>query len=119
MAFLGTPPYAPIAAHNSVPQTPKDDIESLCYTFIYVFLGRLPWRGQPFQSETDRYKTMNIMKQHCTNDYNTILNDLCEGKVPEVVAKLLWETRSQSELITSARYDSFIGTIDSQLKDKS
>ena len=58
------------------------------------------------------------MKQHCTADYNTIYNVLCEGKVPQVVAKLLWETRSQSELITSARYDSFIDTINTELQKK-
>ena len=119
LMFLGTPPYAPIAAHNAVPQAPKDDIESLCYSFIYLYLGRLPWRGQPFQSETDRYKSMNIMKQNCTMNYNAIVNLLGEGQVPEVVCQLLWESRREQHQMGAQRYDSFIQTIDKTIDEAS
>ena len=46
MGFVGTLMFAPRAAHEKIPQTPRDDIESLCYTLLYIN-HQLPWRGFP------------------------------------------------------------------------
>lgn len=112
LQFLGTPPYAPIAAHKSMAQTPRDDIESLCYTFIYVCIGHLPWKGQPFNSETDRYKHMQHMKERCVNDLQTIRNDLCQNRVPDIICEILNDTRTIPQLITDQWYDQIIKKLD-------
>jgi serine/threonine protein kinase len=43
LPFRGTPAFASIAAHNCLPLTPKDDIESFLYTVVYLHKGELPW----------------------------------------------------------------------------
>jgi serine/threonine protein kinase len=43
LPFRGTPAFASVAAHEGRPPMPKDDIESLMYTLIYLLKGELPW----------------------------------------------------------------------------
>ncbi|OUM68394.1 hypothetical protein PIROE2DRAFT_58068 [Piromyces sp. E2] len=42
----GTPRYMSLNTHRCDQQTPRDDLESLCYCLMYLcFGGRLPWMG--------------------------------------------------------------------------
>ena len=42
-SFVGTPDYASHRALRGLPQRPQDDLESLGYTFLELYLGELPW----------------------------------------------------------------------------
>jgi hypothetical protein len=37
--FLGTPYYAPLAAHEVRAQTFKDELESLAYNILFLIVG--------------------------------------------------------------------------------
>lgn len=42
----GTPRYMSLNTHRCDQQTPRDDLEALCYCLMYLcFRGRLPWMG--------------------------------------------------------------------------
>ena len=42
--FIGSLDYASVHAHAGEKQGRRDDLESLFYTIIYLFLGELPWK---------------------------------------------------------------------------
>merc|ERR1712032_640004 len=44
--FCGTRTWASIRAHDELPQSQRDDLESLGYTIAYLMLGSLPWEYQ-------------------------------------------------------------------------
>ena len=112
MNFLGTPQFSPISAHYSAPQSPRDDLESLCYTFIYLYTGQLPWKGHPFQSETDRYKNIGAIKQELTKDFKTIHFVLSQGLVNAGISYTLWFARHHGEQLRTLDYQSLIDKID-------
>ena len=60
MNFAGTIYFAPRAAHRKNMQTPRDDIESLCYCLIYITTA-LPWRGIPIGD--DKHDRLRQMKE--------------------------------------------------------
>ena len=51
--FVGSLKFASLNAHKLIEQSRRDDMESICYVIIYLFLGSLPWKI-------------------CTNDINSI-----------------------------------------------
>jgi hypothetical protein len=53
MNFVGTMLFASRAAHQRIPQVPRDDIEGLIYTLMYINKN-IPWRGYPIAQ--DRYE---------------------------------------------------------------
>ena len=52
--------FASRAAHQKVPQTPRDDVESLVYTLLYIN-ATIPWRGYPMGQ--DRYEQFAAQKE--------------------------------------------------------
>jgi serine/threonine protein kinase len=42
--LIGSPTYASVNAHENRELSRKDDLESLGYTLIYLFLGKLKWQ---------------------------------------------------------------------------
>ncbi|KAL6771602.1 hypothetical protein ACKKBG_A27045 [Auxenochlorella protothecoides x Auxenochlorella symbiontica] len=43
----GTPDYASTASLYENELGPRDDMESLAYTLLYLWMGKLPWAGLP------------------------------------------------------------------------
>ena len=56
-AMIGTPNFASLNAHCLSELSRRDDLESLLYTLLFLFLGNLPWT---YQGNTSREE---IMKQ--------------------------------------------------------
>ena len=56
-ALIGTPNFASINAHHFLELSRRDDLESLGYVFIFLYLGYLPW------SLNDNNSRENIMIQ--------------------------------------------------------
>lgn len=42
-SFIGTTRYAPLAAHEGIELSRKDDLESLIYVWVFLMKGNLPW----------------------------------------------------------------------------
>lgn len=62
ISFVGTPTFAPLAAHLKIQQKPKDDIESICYTFMYLYNSYLPWRGFQMASANQKGKNLEYLE---------------------------------------------------------
>ena len=41
--MIGTSKYSSVNIHNGIEASRRDDIESLCYTFIMLYGTTLPW----------------------------------------------------------------------------
>lgn len=53
-SFCGTAKFASISAHEYKEQFRKDDLESVLYTIVYLFNGKLPWQNEKrFGSKND------------------------------------------------------------------
>lgn len=71
--FCGTERYASIAAHTRYTQSRKDDLESILYTIIYLYKGRLPWQGIKSSNKSERLKCVLKKKQEIG------IPELCKG----------------------------------------
>ena len=66
--LIGTARYASINTHHCNQQSRRDDLESLGYVLIYLYLGKLPWMGHRCTvSAAGEIKS------------STSLDDLCAG----------------------------------------
>ena len=74
--FCGTETYASIAAMEGRTQCRRDDLESLCYTVIFMFKGVLPWQNVRKKDKGERIAAILEMKK------STPALDLCKG-MPE------------------------------------
>lgn len=75
---LGTIRYASLNTHHGVPQSPRDDLESLGYVLVYFLRGSLPWQGLTFgMSPKRKMETVRSVKKH------TEIKILCHGYPPE------------------------------------
>lgn len=64
--------FSSISYDNGRKQCPMDDLESLGYTLVYLFKGKLPWKSNWISS---RKKTGALTRKK----ENTCVNVLCEG----------------------------------------
>ena len=63
--LLGTPNYCSLNIHNGKEYSRRDDLESLCYTFISVYGIELPWKkdnNNKIEKE-ELYNKIKIMKE--------------------------------------------------------
>ena len=74
--LVGTIRFCSINANAGCEQSPRDDLEGLAYTLIYLAKGSLPWQKYPGihkDMPKERYeKILNIKKE-------TKVEDLCSG----------------------------------------
>ncbi len=67
----GTLRFMSINSHKFKTQSRRDDLESLAYSFIYMFKNNLPW--QKYEKDKDKNKLILEMKQNIDCD------ELCNG----------------------------------------
>lgn len=85
--IIGTVKYASINIHNGIESSRRDDIESLCYTYISLYEKILPW------------------SELCENLKKDISgNDICKDKIREMKNKLDWLLDIPGEFITILLY---------------
>ena len=60
--LIGSKTYASLNAHNLIELTRRDDLESLGYILIYLYLGTLSWRDIVHCENTDEH--IKILKEH-------------------------------------------------------
>lgn len=75
--FCGTVRYASIAAHESLEQSRKDDLEAIAYILIYLYKGKLPWQGIKHKDKKMRYQAIGEVKK------NMDIDKLCIGMPKE------------------------------------
>lgn len=62
-SFVGTSRYASINVHNNILYSRRDDLESLFYVILYLYLGKLPWQGLNISNKTEQKKTICKIKE--------------------------------------------------------
>ena len=66
---MGDITFSSLNNDGGIQQSRRDDIESLCYIFIYLIKGNLPWKGKCGMEP----KLIKFIKK------NTKINDICQG----------------------------------------
>lgn len=66
--LIGTPNYCSINVHNGNESSRRDDIESLCYTFIYLYKKHLPWSKIYEDNDSKKDKIKKISKEIIYNN---------------------------------------------------
>lgn len=77
--FIGTPLYGSVAAHQGIPQGPKDDLESFGYVIVKLLTGFLPWEGIR-SSNTVEYEERTLHQK-----LDVMPTELCVGLPEELV----------------------------------
>lgn len=74
--FVGTTRYASLNAHLGLRLSRRDDLESLAYTLMYLYSGRLPWQGLKASSVAESRKLVLEKKsanvQEICRDFPTV-----------------------------------------------
>ncbi|KAL2024961.1 hypothetical protein VTK56DRAFT_3660 [Thermocarpiscus australiensis] len=71
-SLVGTARYMSINTHLGRVQSRRDDLEALCYVWLYFLRGSLPWQGI-------KAPTNNIHEQLGKKKQETAIEDLCAG----------------------------------------
>lgn len=66
--FTGTARYASLNTHLGIEQGRRDDLESMMYVVMYLYLGHLPWMGVSSKNKKEKYE--KIMEMKMTMDIN-------------------------------------------------
>jgi len=65
--LTGTARYVSINTHLGVEPSRRDDLESLCYVWLYFLRGSLPWQGQK-GSKREKYQKIMTLKMETSID---------------------------------------------------
>ncbi|KAK0234346.1 putative casein kinase-1 hhp1 [Armillaria nabsnona] len=73
-AIIGSVSWASLNSHNGIDLAPRDDLEPLAYTALFLFRGNLPWRLRPREEfQLRSQEIVRHMKSSCSG------KDLSEG----------------------------------------
>jgi len=83
-SLIGTPNYASINSHNFIELSRRDDLESLGYLLLYLFMGKLPWANTS-NNHTIKQMKIDIIPQlpHVLRDYFTLVKLLNYKQRPD------------------------------------
>jgi len=85
-SIVGTALFASLNAHYGSELTRRDDLESLAYSLIYLYIGDLPWKSVT-GTKKERHADIQVMKEE-------YLNSSEAEKVPSELLKFLVHAQS-------------------------
>jgi len=94
--IIGSPSYVSINIHKGCNPSRRDDIESLCYVYMYITRGKLPW------SECSASMICKMKEEMC-ND-TTYNNPICIT-IWEYIRKLRFEEKPEYSSLLSILQD--------------
>jgi len=62
-SLIGSPNYASMNAHNCIELSRRDDLESLGYMLMYLYLEKLPWSNSA-DEESIRIQKMHVLEDN-------------------------------------------------------
>lgn len=71
--LTGTARYASVNTHVGYEQSRRDDMEAMCYVWIYFLKGSLPWQGLKVNPRQGKYENIKEVKM------STAIETLCSG----------------------------------------
>lgn len=89
--MIGTTRYASLHAHRGEELSPRDDMESLAYVWVYLFRGSLPWQGIKAGHKDETFAAIKEAK------LATSAEKLCEGLPDEFASYLNYAKRMKMD----------------------
>lgn len=74
-SLIGTARFSSINVHLGMEPSRRDDLESIGYLLVFLYLGKLPWQGLAQDKNSDYENIKNIGKVKMSVDYSS----LCEN----------------------------------------
>jgi serine/threonine protein kinase len=96
---IGTPKFASIAAHELNELSRHDDLESVGYILIYLFMGELAWDNIVNNNE------IKIMKLHMIEFDNTKIPSIFINYLITVRKMAFYETPNYEKLLSNLIHD--------------
>ena len=90
-SMVGTTRYASLHAHRGEEQSPRDDMESLAYVWLYLLRGNLPWQGIKAEHKDETFAAVKEAKLSTTSER------LCEGLPAEFASYLDYAKRMKMD----------------------
>lgn len=105
-SVVGTLMFAPRASHRRMHQMPRDDIEGLCYSYVYL-VSQLPWRGFPI---ADQFEQLLVQKDQ-------FVKTIADRDVPSIIKALLQEVADPVTRTLPFDYDKFVQQVDAEIAE--
>ena len=73
--LIGTPNFASINSHKLCELSRRDDLESIAYTLLYLYYGKLPWQNLKINTNNEIKQTKVLFQEKIKTIRNNVLYD--------------------------------------------
>lgn len=73
--LIGTPNFASVNSHNLCELSRRDDLESIAYSLIYLYYGKLPWQNLKINTNNEIKLTKVLFHENIKKIKNNVLYD--------------------------------------------
>jgi len=73
--LIGTPNFASINSHQLCELSRRDDLESIAYTLIYLYYGKLPWQNLKINTNNEIKQSKVLFQEKIKTIKNNVLYD--------------------------------------------
>jgi serine/threonine protein kinase len=73
--LIGTPNFASINSHQLCELSRRDDLESIAYTLIYLYYGKLPWQNLNINTNNEIKQSKVLFQEKIKTIKNNVLYD--------------------------------------------